>query len=115
MAAQCAYPWLFQEMEPLVRFGTPAVEALRAQQTAETELEAKGVWEAVIATITGQENAQLMRALFEGTDVHRDLACEIAVGATSRDWLPQLDELQFRDGYDHAKASKAIAVCHRYA
>lgn len=105
--------WLFQEMEPLVRFGAPAVEALRAQQTLETELEAKGVWEAVIATITGRESASLVRELFNGRDPHRELACEIVAGATSRDWLPQLDELQSRSGFDTGKASQTIAACHR--
>ena len=101
--------WLFQELEPLIRFGAPAVDAIRAQQAVETELEAKGVWEVAIATITGKENASLVRELLNGKDLHRELACEIIAAATSRDWLLQLDDLQTRS----AKASRAIVICHR--
>ncbi len=107
--------WLFLEMEPLVRLGTPAVNLLRAQQASETELEVKAVWEFVIATITGREDAALVRTLFEGSDAHRKLACEIVVGAKSKNWLRELEELQRRPGFDTGKASQAIAACHREA
>lgn len=105
--------WLFLEMEPLVRFGIPAVELLREQQARETVLEVKAVWEAIVATITGQEDAELVRALFVGRDAHRELACEIVLGAVSKAWLPELDELQYRSGFNTGKASRVIAACHR--
>ena len=103
----------FFDMEPLVRFGAPAIEALRAEQARETKLDAKAVWETVIATITGREDAQLVRRLFEGTDNQRELACEIVVGATSRAWLPQLEELRLP--YPRIRNIYAIATCHRDA
>ncbi|MEQ1853478.1 MAG: hypothetical protein ABMA01_18015, partial [Chthoniobacteraceae bacterium] len=99
--------------EPLVRFGAPAIDALRAEQAGETKLDAKAVWEAVIATITGREDAQLVRSLFEGTDNQRELACEIIVGATSRAWLPQLEKLRLP--YPRDRNINAIATCHRDA
>ncbi len=103
----------FFDMEPLVRFGAPAIEALRTEQAGETKLDAKAVWEAVIATITGREDAQLVHRLFEGTDNQRELACEIVIGATSRAWLPQLEKLRLP--YPRSRNIDAIATCHRDA
>ena len=105
--------WLFLGMESLIRLGTPAVDSLRRQQALEENSEMKAVWEAVIATITGQEDAEFVRTLFHGSDVQRKLACEIVVGATSRNWLHELDEVMQGTGSQVELATKAIASCDR--
>ncbi|WP_035607906.1 hypothetical protein [Haloferula sp. BvORR071] len=111
--------WIHEDMEPLVRLGPAAVEQLRVQQTKETDLLTKCVWEAVISAITGHEDHQLVRGLFDtpGTGVSTTLrmACQIVVAAGSKDWLAELDALQTRPYMDFHLASRAIASCHREA
>lgn len=104
--------YLFDVMESLVRFGEPAAALLRAQQQMETELEAKGVWEAIIATITGKEDPVLMKSLFEGRDPHLRLACQIVASAGSKAWLKELEELQRKTYFDQALVGKVIAISH---
>lgn len=99
-------------MESLVRYGEPAVPMLRAQQREETELGAKGVWEVVIAAITGKEDPALMKSLFEGKDPHLNLACEVVVAAGSKAWLKELEEVQVKEAFDGALAGRAIAISH---
>lgn len=106
--------WLFDVMEPLVRFGAPAVEPLRAAQQAESELEAKGVWEVVLAAITGKPDPSLMKSLFAGRDPHLELACEIVGASGSAAWLADLDELQQKPDSSAAKAGAAIAISHGF-
>jgi len=99
-------------MESLVRFGEPAIPLLRAQQQAEVELEAKGVWEVIIATISGKEDPSLVKSLFEGKDPHLVLACEVVAAAGSKAWLKELEELQTKSGFDSSLAGNAIAISY---
>jgi len=106
------YGYLFEVMESLVRFGEPAIPLLRAQQQAEVELEAKGVWEVIIATISGKEDPSLVKSLFEGKDPHLVLACEVVAAAGSKAWLKELEELQTKSGFDSSLAGNAIAISY---
>ncbi|HEY1121341.1 MAG TPA: hypothetical protein VGE67_07055 [Haloferula sp.] len=109
--------YLFSLMEPLVRFGEPAVPMLRAQQRVETELEAKGVWEVVITAITGKEDPALVKSLFDvrdpqGVNSRTKLACQIVVASGSKAWLKELEELQSRPGFERELPGHAIAISH---
>jgi hypothetical protein len=104
--------YLFEVMESLVRFGEPAIPCLRAQQRVETELEVKGVWEVMIAAISGKEDPALVKSLFEGGGPHPKLACEVIVAAGSKAWLKELEELQMKKGSDGAPAGHATAINH---
>ena len=109
--------WIHVEMEPLVRLGPPAVDQLRAQQAQETDLLAKGVWETVITAITGKEDKDMVRSLFDTPGTSNSapmvMACQIIMAAGSKDWLADLDALQTRQYADGGKASQVIASCHR--
>ncbi|QIF01350.1 hypothetical protein [Roseimicrobium sp. ORNL1] len=105
--------WMFREMESLIRFGAPAVPLLRAQQSQETTLEARGVWEVLISTITGVEDEALMRELLAGSKPHLYLAPEIVVASGSKKWLADLDLLQQRLDMEEEKFSLAILSAHR--
>lgn len=109
--------FIFEEFAPLIRFGTPALGQLRAQQAQETRLEVKGVWEVVIAAITGEANPELVRALLE-TEApyrsdYRSLVSEIIIAAGSKKWLAELEALQYSTDHGDLKPARAIAICNR--
>ena len=54
-----------------------------------------------------------MKQLLESDDPDRGLACQIVIGAGSRNWTPELAKLQLRDGFDNDQASKALATVLR--
>ena len=107
---------LFQELEPLIRQGKPILAAIKDQQRLEPKLETKAVWEVVLATISGEENKELVSELLDQKgDPYWELACEIILGARSVNWLDELEELQQMKYFDNGIASEIAAAIHRDA
>ena len=99
--------WMDQILEPLIRFGKAAIPLLRAQQTQESELDAKSLWECVIAAIEGSANEEIVRALLPR---HPDMACEIIAASGSKKWEAELEQLVV--SIHLRKALEALAACH---
>ena len=103
---------LGQPLEQLIRIGPSALPQLRAQKDLETSINAKALWEYVLAAISGEEDPVLVRALFAGTNAQREVACEIVAASGSKQWFEELSDLQIRVGFEGGTASRALISCH---
>ena len=104
--------WLSAEFEPLIRFGTEALPALRAQRDTERDLGERAVWDYFIAAISGVTDVETVRQLLNGSDPQRDMACEIIAVSGEQKWMAELEQLKLVNGYHMGKASKVLAACH---
>jgi hypothetical protein len=100
------YGWLDERWEPLIRFGSSAIPALRAQQEQTPQFHTKALWECIIAAIEGSADGELIRELLEKDP---ETACEIIAVTGSKQWAKELEQLGVRNHL--GKASEALAAC----
>jgi hypothetical protein len=107
----------------LVRLGNAALPAILARRARATRLTEKGGCELFIATVTGNADPVVLRALFRGKEEEKSLACAIALHADTKDWKRELEAvlIEFASagqppGPLLAKTpALALAACHRKA
>lgn len=104
--------WLSAEFEPLIRLGTAALQALKAQRDAQNDLGERAVWDYFIAAISGVTDVETVRQMLNGSDTQRDMACEIIAVSGELKWMTELEQLSLVNGYHMGKASKVLAACH---
>ena len=102
--------WLGDDMWPLIRMGEAALPHLREQRSKEDDLGGRAVWDFVIASITGETDDETVRALMQGSDPQREMACEIIAASGQRRWAVDLERLKMFNGFHLGKASSALAA-----
>ena len=102
---------LSEELAPLIRFGVAALPKLRKQRATEGDVGERAVWDFVIAAITGDTDKELIRALMNGSDPQRIMACEIIAASGQIQWAADLQNLKMVNGYHLGKASQTLAAC----
>ena len=103
---------MIQLLEPLIHIGPSALPHLRVQQDIESDINAKALWEYVLAGISGEEDPVLVRALFDGTRAQCENASAIVAVSGSKKWFKELSDLQIRLGFGAVTATRALISCH---